>query len=281
MVVVDAQVHVWAEEAPERPWIPGGADLAHAAEPLDGDTLAAEMDRVGVDRALLVSPTWEGEADRNDVVLRTVAARPDRFGAIVRFPLDDPSYEAQLERWAADPRVFGTRAMFIRRAEHWLSDGIAEWFWPVAASLGLPVMIYAPGQYEAIGAVAERHPDVRIAICHFGINVRLRDEQILPHIDELVKLSRHPNIAVKATSLPSYVTEPYPFPSLHEPIRRVVEAYGADRVFWGSDLSRLRCDYTELYRLFIEELDFLSDADRELIMGHAVCRWFGWPTVET
>lgn len=281
MLVVDAQIHVWGPETPDRPWMPGGADVAHLPEPLDAEKLIPEMDRVGVDRALLVSPTWEGERDRNDVVLDTVEAYPDRFGGIVRLPLDDPGYADQLERWADDPRVLGARTMFIRRAKDWLTDGTADWFWPVAAKLGMPVMVYAPLQYEAVAAVAQRHPDLRLTVCHFGIDVHLRDDQALPHVDGLLGLAQYDNVAVKATSLPSYVNEPHPFPSLHEPIERVVDAFGPRRVFWGSDLSRLSCDYAELFSLFMEELDFLGDEDRELIMGRAVCEWFGWPTETT
>ena len=90
------------------------------------------------------------------------------------------------------------------------------------------------------------------------------------------RLARFANVAVKASSMPSYVNEPYPFPSLHDKIRRVVEAYGRERVFWGSDLSRLSSSYRECVTLFTEELDFLSDDDREWIMGRGISEWLGW-----
>jgi predicted TIM-barrel fold metal-dependent hydrolase len=112
------------------------------------------------------------------------------------------------------------------------------------------------------------------------LDTKLRDEEIPPQVDALLPLSELPNIAVKATSLPSFYTEPYPYPSLQRELRRVLEAFGPERVFWGSDLSRLRCDYSDLYRLFTEELDFLSPGELELIMGDAVCNWFDWPTAD-
>jgi L-fuconolactonase len=71
--------------------------------------------------------------------------------------------------------------------------------------------------------------------------------------------------------------EPYPFRSLHEPVRRVVEAFGRERVFWGSDVTRLPCTYVECRRLFTDELDFLSEQDKEWIMGRALCEWLDWP----
>ena len=61
----------------------------------------------------------------------------------------------------------------------------------------------------------------------------------------MVCLAAWPNVVVKISSLPNYVAGPYPFTSLHEPVRRLVGEYGAERVFWGSDLTRLRCRYAE------------------------------------
>ena len=39
MVIVDAQVHVWGPETPQRPWAPGGANQAHRPVPLGNDEL--------------------------------------------------------------------------------------------------------------------------------------------------------------------------------------------------------------------------------------------------
>ena len=61
--VVDAQVHVWRPEAPDRLWPAGGAERAlsmHRHEPISGPTLLAEMKEAGVDRAVLVPPFFEG-----------------------------------------------------------------------------------------------------------------------------------------------------------------------------------------------------------------------------
>lgn len=274
MLITDAQVHVWAVDRPERPWIPGGSDYAHRGDDdLSKDELLAEMDEAGVDRAFLVSPTWEG--NRNDLVLEAAEAHPDRFGVIVRFDLDKPIQE-QLAAWRADPRVFGARAVFINHTASWLDDGVADWLWEAADDLGLPLMVYAPYQYDGIRRVAESHPGLRLTICHLGLKTSLRDQEIVPEIEKLVPLSELPNVAVKATSLPSFVTEDYPYPTLQAHIERVVEAFGPQRVFWGSDLSRLRGTYREVVELFTKELDFLSDDDRTLIMGQALSDWFEW-----
>jgi hypothetical protein len=57
----------------------------------------------------------------------------------------------------------------------------------------------------------------------------------------------------------------------------VVEAFGPRRVFWGTDLSHLPCPYRQAVTLFTQELDYLSTADKEWIMGRAIAEWLNWP----
>jgi hypothetical protein len=62
-------------------------------------------------------------------------------------------------------------------------------------------------------------------------------------------------------------------------LRILIEAFGPQRCFWGTDLTRLmrKCGYAPCLRLFTEGLDFLSPADRDWIMGKAILQCLGWP----
>ena len=81
---------------------------------------------------------------------------------------------------------------------------------------------------------------------------------------------------MKLSALPCHSTQPYPFPNLHPSIKAAVEAFGADRLYWGSDLTRLPCPYREAVTLFSDELGFLSEAERAAIMGTALARFLDW-----
>jgi predicted TIM-barrel fold metal-dependent hydrolase len=61
MKIVDAQVHIWAANTPERPW-PARAEPHRA--PLGKEELLAEMDKAGVDGVVIVPPSWEAERCR-------------------------------------------------------------------------------------------------------------------------------------------------------------------------------------------------------------------------
>src|ERR1700723_3679939 len=84
--ITDAQVHLWAANHPDRPWPAGAEARARRPIPLEVDELLSEMDPAGVDRAVIVPPSWEG--NRNDVALAAAAAHPDRFAVLGRPPLD-------------------------------------------------------------------------------------------------------------------------------------------------------------------------------------------------
>ena len=72
-------------------------------------------------------------------------------------------------------------------------------------------------------------------------------------------------------------SEAYPFPRLHTHIRRVYDAFGPRRMFWGTDWTRLPCPWRQAVTLFTEELPWLSAHDKEWVMGRGLCEWLGWP----
>jgi L-fuconolactonase len=276
MTVIEAQVHIWGAEAPERPWPPGGATLVHRPTPLVKGELLRKRDAAGVDRAILVPPSWEG--DRNDLAMEAALLYPDRFAVMGRLALDRPESRSLVDTWKCQPGMLGVRLTFHRGAYRtWLTDGTADWFWAAAERAGITVMVFAPGPLPHIAAVAARHPSLRLVRDHLALSGDIKDAALGPALKPALALVQCPSIAVKAASLPSYVTEAYPYPSLHAHIRRVVEAYGPHRVFWGTDLPRLRGSYRQAVTFFTGELDFLSDIDTTWIMGRGIAEWLGWP----
>jgi hypothetical protein len=96
------------------------------------------------------------------------------------------------------------------------------------------------------------------------------------HLDQLIALAQHPNVAVKATGQAGYATDAYPFPSIHDALHRVFDAFGPRRMFWGTDITRMHCTWRQCVTLFTEELRWLQGADLALVMGRAWCDWIGW-----
>ncbi len=79
----------------------------------------------------------------------------------------------------------------------------------------------------------------------------------MTHMPELLALARLPNVAVKATGVPGYSAEAYPFPAMQDYVRQVFDAFGPDRMFWGSDISKMPCPWRQCVTTFTEELPWL------------------------
>ena len=274
MKVVDAQVHVWGADTPARPWPGGGNPKPHRAEPWTAAELVAAMDAAGVDAAVIVPPGWEGE--RNDLALAAAADYPGRFAVMGRF---DPLLGNAFEHWRDQPGMLGVRFTFhsARGGALLLEPAMAD-VWAAAERHAIPLMIRAlPPMLPVVADIAIRHPGLQLALDHLAIPQGATDSAAFAHLPGLLALARHPNIAVKATCMPAYATDPFPHRGLHEPLRAIIDAYGAERVFWGSDVSRLPGSYRDGVLQWTMHMPWLDRASIEAIMGGALSRWLRWP----
>src|SRR5580704_8034925 len=138
MLIVDAQVHVWGANTPERPW-PVGRSSPHRPQPFSKEDLLKEMDAAGVARVVLVPPAWEG--DRNDLALEAARLHPDRFAVMGR----PPAAARSLSDWRDQPGMLGLRVTSNTAEARALFDDPVGWVWGEAERAGLPVMVSPSG----------------------------------------------------------------------------------------------------------------------------------------
>jgi L-fuconolactonase len=258
--IIDSQVHIWAENTPERPWAPNMEGRAHLPEPLTAERLIGMMDAAKVDAAILVPPSLEG--DRNDLCLAAAQKYPRRFAVMGRIDVTRPR---SLAAWRRKPGMLGLRLTFHRPdTRPQLADGTADWLWPEAERHGVPVMVHAPDDLVRLAAIADRHPGLALIVDHMGFARETMDANAPAGAARVAALARCPNVSVKVSALPCFSSEPYPF--------------GPERSFWGTDLSRTlaHCSYRQAVTHFTVELGFLSADDLDWIMGRALRERLGW-----
>ena len=274
--IVDSQVHLWKAESPDWPWVPGA--VPQLPEPFTIEKAVPLMDQAGVDRAVIVPPGWPG--DRNDYALEAAKRYPDRFAVMGRIPLQDPKSAALLPKWKEQPGMLGVRVTFNTPTMiGWLKDGTADWFWPAAEKAGLPVMFLAFGLVPMFAPIAERHPGLTLIIDHMGSNVGIAKAGRVPEvIGHAVAIAKYPNVSIKMSNLVSSSLEPYPFRDLNDHLRRVFDAYGPQRCYWGTDLTNqfARATWRQRITHITEELSFLSESDKDWVMGRAILERLKW-----
>jgi predicted TIM-barrel fold metal-dependent hydrolase len=234
------------------------------------------MDEAGVDRAVNCPALWDPDA--NDYAVKAALRHPDRFATLGWFPLDDSADESLVDLWLEKPGMLGLRFVLATPDScDRLASGALGWLWAAADRREIPVGLIVPPQYLPVVAdIAARYPRMRLLMDHLAVSPFEKLPGAAAHFDELLALARQPNIAIKATGVPSMATDEYPFASTHSLLRRAFDAFGAERMFWGTDITRLHCTWRECVTMFVDELPWLKGRDLELVMGDGVANWIGW-----
>ena len=271
MEIIDAQIHLWEQG------LPGNMAHRHVTR-FSTEYVLGMMDEAGVDAALIHPPGW----DPNSTQIATDAVQnyPGRFAILGAFPLDDPASHGLVDGWLQQPGMLGLRFTFLSpHQRNWMTDGTADWVWPAAEKAGIPIALLVTDHLVKLGEIAERHPGLKLIVDHLGGrggNELKKDDAALEHMPQLVALAKYPNVAVKATGAPGYSSEGYPFRPVQPYLKQIYDAFGPDRMFWGTDISRMPCSWGKCISLFMEELPWLPDADKPKIMGQSLCTWIGW-----
>ncbi|MEA2822704.1 MAG: L-fuconolactonase, partial [Bradyrhizobium sp.] len=111
-VVIDAQVHAYAANTPERPWHSVPNWPAHVT----GDEMVAAMDKVGVDGAIYISPFSMYQYDGSYAV-SVQRAHPDKFALVKPVNPDDPAVADVIADWKKTPGTVGIRIILTRESK--------------------------------------------------------------------------------------------------------------------------------------------------------------------
>jgi len=272
MLIVDSQIHIWEN---------GKMSAHHRQIPTYSiDDALAEMASAGVDAVVLHPPSSLGEAV-NELAVKAVKLHPEKFCTLGHFDLQSPDREKIVAHWRERPGMLGFRFTFNQpQQKSWWTDGSLDWFWKACEKEDLRVGLLANGKnIEAFGKIAERHPGLKMHIDHIGRGGGGgdgKDDAVFTDLPNMLALAKLPNVAVKLSGAPSYSSDPYPYKNIHGYLRQIIEAFGPDRCFWGTDITRMPCSYRQCVTMFTEEMPWLKGRDLELVMGKAVVDWLGW-----
>jgi predicted TIM-barrel fold metal-dependent hydrolase len=253
------------------------------------EALLGNMDWAGVDKAVLLQGPFYGEA--NDYLARAVHQWPDRFIAAGHV---DPCADDAREMFRRCVEEHGFRILKFEMSvgtglvglhpELRLDGEAMAWIWDEAERRGLVVTLDLGGvgsasyQTEAVRTVLERHPRVRIVICHLAQPpITNKDDAQHDRLwQEQVNLAKHPNVWFDLSALPAYASavEDYPYPTARDYIRRAVAMVGADKLMWGTDVPGLlgQATYPQLLSYITNHCDFLSQSDMTNVLGETAWR---------
>jgi L-fuconolactonase len=138
------------------------------------------------------------------------------------------------------------------------------------------ILIYAH-QLPAALALAERLPDQPFVVDHLA-KPRIRDGIMRPWAEQMRELAGYPNVWCKVSGL---VTEAdwqrWRPEELHPYLDVVFEAFGTDRLMFGSDwpVCLLAGSYRQVVELVESYAAHLSPAERDALFGGNAARFYG------
>ncbi|WP_296614475.1 amidohydrolase [Sphingomonas sp.] len=215
--MIDAHVHLWRIGEHGFAWPPPDLEAIHRDVELP--ELRALATANGVDSVVLVQSQ---EAAVDTEWLLSLADDPLVLGVVgwsdLRGPL--PSH----------PKLKGLRPMVQDLADDWYDDPAIDAALIAMAERGLVLdALIRPRHLPALHRLAARHPALSIVIDHAA----------KPDVGDLARweaemraIAERPNVACKVSGL---VTEPGMTPRIGEVAGTVIDAFGTDRLIWGSD----------------------------------------------
>lgn len=273
-MTIDSQVHSYERNSPERPW----ATVPPWPDEVNGDDMVAAMDAVGVDGALLVSPFSMYRYDAS-YALEVYAKHPGKFGVIKPF---DPQVEAvadEIAEWARTPGVVGARLM-LRDQTTGADDPGMNRMLAAGAQAGFPVNVMATGKLPLLLELARRNPDTRMVIDHVGLPQPIEPPappEPFADLADVIALAACDNVVIKISGACTLSHQPFPYPDIWEPLRKVFDAFGFDRCMWGTDWTRATgvLNYQQGVEPF-RVTDQLSDSERSALMGGSLAKIYNW-----
>jgi predicted TIM-barrel fold metal-dependent hydrolase len=278
-LIVDSQVHIWLSHSAENPW-PNPAAVPHMPAPFPLEQLLPMMAEAGVDRAVLVPPSWFGPKLGNAYALQAKKEYPNRFGVMgIGIGLDQPENAKLVSTWRDQQGFLGLRVTMNRDL---ITRGTGDWLFAAAESAEVPIHFLASGAHAEVATVAERYPGLTMIVDHFGISeafMKANPNTWRDEVKVVAALAKYPNVSVKVSSAPYLSSQSYPWRDTFPMIQRCYDAFGPFRCHWGTDLTHSfeKASYRLRITQFTEELPFLSESDKDWIMGRSLLALLRWP----
>ena len=271
---IDAHQHFWRHDPAVHTW------MDDRMETLQRDYLPQDLspllEKEGIGGCVAVQA--DSSTRENDFLLQLADANQWILGVVGWVDLQSPQLSEQLDRWCPHPRAVGVRHIVQDEPDDRFLDG--EAFRQGVRSLAergqsYDLLIYErqlPAAIEFVQAI----PDVPMVLDHIA-KPRIGEGALEPWASQLKELALAPNLTCKLSGMVTEANWKEWSPDDLAPyIETAIEAFGADRLMFGSDwpVCRLAAEYPQVRSLIEPYLATLSATERAAIEGENAARFY-------
>jgi predicted TIM-barrel fold metal-dependent hydrolase len=285
-VRIDCHAHIVSDDADRYPVAPLGGTVraGDLDDPITAERLIEMLDANGVDRAIVVQRAYVYGYD-NAYVVDAAAQYPDRLRAVCAIDAEAKDAPERIRHWVAERGAIGIRLTEPYRGADtsWFDSPHAQDAWATAAELGIPVRLHffrwnRAACLPAVVPLLQRFPNTKVVIDHlsnlsnlsnlsaeegppdYGLDASLA--ALVPYANLSLLLSTINLARLAADGAPSAPV-----------LERLVAAFGAERILWGSDIGQSQRSYAQMCALAEAAVATLAENDRRLVLGgtgHAI-----------
>lgn len=276
MTRIDAHQHYWNPARGDYDWMPKDVPVLNRA--YGPEDLAPSLQQHRIDGTIVVQAA--ATVHETEYLLGIADASPSTLGVVGWIDFEQPSDLAHLKRLAKHPKFKGVRPMIQDIPDDdWMLRDDVQWAYQALVDLDLT--------FDALGfsrhlanflTILKRYPDLRTVLDH------CMKPQIWDHNDAdfafwaegMTRLAQETGAYCKLSALVTEAGESWTVDALRPYAHHVIEAFGPDRVMWGSDwpVCRLRAEYDRWHSAAEDLTAHLPAADRERIFGGTAAEFY-------
>jgi predicted TIM-barrel fold metal-dependent hydrolase len=288
--IIDSHMHVWSDDHKRYPFA-HPFDAKYAGMPHAGtvEMLIEDMDRNGCTHCVLVQTICHGWD--NTYLADCVRRYPDRFKGHGLIDPTDVKVAEKLEYWTKEQGLSGMRfsPIYYQNGQNggvgWINSPEGHELWKMAEKLGSVFNFFiAAKQLPTLSQMVRGHSKVPVVIDHLA-QIDLAAANPEPDVRLLLGMAKFPNVSVKISELSSISkSREYPFADAYPLVKRVYEAFGPDRLLFGTGYpGSARAAYhrptlEQEIALVDREIPFFTREDRDKILGGNAARIWGFKT---
>ncbi len=268
-MIIDSHLHVWSDDESLYPY--GEVSRPGTGARASVELLNEHMAEAGVEKAVIVQPIHYLYDNR--YVADCLARFPGRFAAVCLVDPKEPAAPDQLEELVRG-RGFGGMRLHLSRQEDpsALAASDQDPLWRRVEELSVCLIVLGRArELPALEPIVDRFPDVKVVLDHLG-GPPVGEEPTHPLLGNVLRMAKYPNVYVKVSNMNRISKVPYPHRDTHDMVRRIYDAFGPERLMWGTDFPHVLTagGYVNALELVRDELDFLTNEDKYWLFSGTV-----------
>ena len=249
---IDAHVHVWTPDLAKYKLAPGYTREQMKPPQFLPEEILGHARGSGVNRVVLIQMSYY-QFD-NSYMLDTIRKQPKVFRGVAIVDWNGPAPDVEMRKLKPHGvrgfRIYPTRAS----AASWLqTEGFDRMFACGAKERLAMCPLINPDALVSVDKACEKFPDTPVVIdhmCRIGATGAIREQDI----KALTNLARHKNVKVKVSAFYALGAKKPPYTDLIPLIKRLIDAFGPQRLMWASD-----CPFQTVSATYEDSVSLLAD----------------------